>query len=138
MFEAFEQMTHQYNRTCYEQLKEFIYRNQEAMFDQGDARRDQVKTPEALRRYNEAMRAAFVEAIGGRMSCDAPLNPRVAGRTDMGDYIVEAVVFNSRPRTYVTASLYIPKGVPLPGPAVLFLCGHAPLGRMDEDYQRVC
>lgn len=138
MFEVFESMTHQYNRTSYEQLKEFIYRNQEAMFDQGDARRDQVKTPEALRRYNEAMRAAFVEAIGGRMTDNTPLNPRVTKRADMGDYTIEAVIFNARPHTYVTASLYIPKGIPLPGSAVLFLCGHAPSGRMDEDYQRVC
>ena len=32
MFEAFERMTHQYNRTSYEQLKDFIYREQEHMF----------------------------------------------------------------------------------------------------------
>lgn len=138
MFEAFEQMTHQYNRTSYEQLKELIYRNQEVMFDRGDEKRELVRTLGALRRYNEEMRAAFVEAIGGTMTADAPLNPRITGRLDMGDYTIESVIFTSRPHTYVTASLYIPKGVTLPAPAVLFLCGHAPSGRMDETYQRVC
>ena len=44
MFEVFDKMTHQYNRTSYEQLKDFIYREQEGMFDRADEQRAQVQT----------------------------------------------------------------------------------------------
>lgn len=138
MFEAFERMTHQYNRTSYEQLKDFIYREQEHMFIYADIKREMLKTPEQLSQYRSQMREAFLEAIGGKIETDAPLNPQITNRLDMGDYTIEAVIFQSRPRTYVTGSLYIPKGISLPGPAVLFVCGHSPEGWMDEDYQRVC
>lgn len=138
MFEVFEQMTHQYNRTSYEQLKEFIYREQEKMFDRADKRREQLQMPELLSRYCSEMREVFLKAIGGKVKTDIPLEPRITNRLNMGEYTIEAVVFQSRPQTYVTGSLYIPKGISLPGPAVLFVCGHSPEGRMDDDYQRVC
>ena len=138
MFEVFDKMTHQYNRTSYEQLKDFIYREQEGMFDRADEQRAGVQTLEELQSYNAAMKQVFLDAIGGKIETDAPLNAKVTGKLDMGDYTIESIIFNSRPQTYVTASLYMPKDIELPGPAVLFVCGHAPSGRMDEDYQRVC
>ena len=73
MFEAFERMTHQYNRTSYEQLKDFIYREQEHMFIYADIKREMLKTPEQLSQYRSQMREAFLEAIGGKIETDAPL-----------------------------------------------------------------
>ena len=134
MFEAFERMTHQYNRTSYEQLKDFIYREQEKMFDRADERREQLKTPEQLSQYRSEMRRIFLEAIGGKIETDAPLNPQITNLLDMGDYTIEAVIFQSRLRTYVIGSLYIPKGISLPGPAAVVVWGPFPEGRMGEDY----
>ncbi len=138
MFEVFDRMSHHYNRTSYEQLKDFIYRQQEKMFDKADEAREKIQTPEQLARYNDEMQQAFDQAIGGEIVTDVTLDPQTAHILDMGEYTIESILFRSRPHTYVTASLYIPKGITLPGPAVLFVCGHSSEGRMDEDYQRVC
>ena len=138
MFEVFDKMTHQYNRTSYEQLKDFLYKSQEKMFDRADEEREQIRTLGELKQYNARMKQVFMDAIGGELKYDTPLNARVTGKLDLGDYSIESVIFNSRPQVYVTGSLYLPKNITLPGPAVLLLCGHSPEGRMDEDYQRVC
>ena len=138
MFEVFDQMTHQYNRTSYEQLKEFIYRYQEELLDRGDALRDSVRTPEELASFRLEMREKFLEKIGGLPPMDTPLDPVVTGMLDGGDFTVEAVRFTTRPGVYATGSFYKPKNVKTPGPAVLFVCGHAGDGRMDDNYQMVC
>jgi len=55
-----------------------------------------------------------------------PLNVLITGTLDRGDYRVEKLVFESLPKIYVTANLYIPN--PQQGllPAVVYVCGHAP------------
>ena len=39
-----------------------------------------------------------------------PLNAKVTGTVDRDAYTIEKVIFESRPRFYVTANLYLPKG----------------------------
>lgn len=66
----------------------------------------------------------------------APLNVQIRGRIDQGSYTVEKIAFESLPKIYVTASLYLPKqGGPFPG--VVYVCGHAlsPYGAKTQ-YQR--
>ena len=53
-----------------------------------------------------------------------PLNAVVTGRTDHPEMTVERIRFESRPRLYVTANLYLPKGLTKPAPAILYVCGH--------------
>lgn len=61
-----------------------------------------------------------------------PLNARVTGRVEVdgngeGDaFAVEKVVFESMPRFYVTANLYLPRDTSKPVPAILYVCGHGP------------
>ena len=55
-----------------------------------------------------------------------PLNARVTGRFEREGYRVENVVFESIPRLYVTANLYLPRPSSSRSPAVLYLCGHSP------------
>lgn len=54
-----------------------------------------------------------------------PLNARVTGRAERDAYAIENVVFESRPRFYVTANLYLPKGTTGPVPGVVVVPGHA-------------
>ncbi|MBR4359459.1 MAG: acetylxylan esterase [Clostridia bacterium] len=137
-FQGFDTMTHGYTHTHNDQLKDFIYKRQEEYFQQGRARRDQISTPEELAEYVRQFRKDFLEGLGGDCFDGAPLNGAVVRVEEYPDYRQEAVIFQSRRDTYVTGTMYIPHGIPLPGPAVLFLCGHADEGRMDGDYQRVC
>lgn len=138
MFEAFAEMTHQYNRTSYEQLKDYVYHSSEQLMDRSDAMREAVNDPDSLRKYNAGMRSSFLEGFGAFTPEPVPLDARITRSFATELCTVESVLFRSRPGVYVTANMYIPKRVSFPGPAVLFLCGHGGDGRMDDDYQRVC
>ncbi|MBR2373007.1 MAG: acetylxylan esterase, partial [Lentisphaeria bacterium] len=67
--------------------------------------------------------------------CD--LNPRITGTVEREDFIVEKVIYDSRPDFPVCANLYIPKKRTGKVPGVIFLCGHAQEGRFSETYQAV-
>jgi cephalosporin-C deacetylase-like acetyl esterase len=54
-----------------------------------------------------------------------PLNARVTGTAERELYTIENVIFESRPRFYVTANLYVPKNVELPAPGIVVVPGHA-------------
>ncbi len=56
-----------------------------------------------------------------------PLEAVVTGRLEHEEFTVEKLHFQSRPRLYVTGNLYLPKERTGPCPAVLYLCGHAPV-----------
>jgi ferredoxin len=52
-----------------------------------------------------------------------PLNVQIRGTLDEGSYVIEKIAFESLPKFYVTANLYIPKNRPGPAPAVVYVCG---------------
>jgi len=53
------------------------------------------------------------------------LKPVVTGKVEHEQFTIENIHFQSRPGLYVTANLYIPKGLEKPAPAILYVCGHA-------------
>ncbi|MBA4018671.1 MAG: hypothetical protein C0483_16010 [Pirellula sp.] len=64
-----------------------------------------------------------------------PLNPRVTGVVERDTYRIEKVIFESRPEFYVTANLYVPKGLKGRVPGVVGSCGHSANGKAHEAYQ---
>lgn len=120
------------------QLQAFLTEKQLKMLDAADIRRQQVDSEEALHQYAAHMKKRFLEELGGLPDMDVPLNGETAKVTDMGSYIREDVLYQARDRVYVTASLYLPKNLKEPAPAVLFLCGHFNEARMADNYQDVC
>ena len=55
----------------------------------------------------------------------SPLNVRVTGTVERPGYVVQKIAFESLPKVYVTANLYLPTGQEGPVPAVIYVCGHA-------------
>ncbi|HWQ53722.1 MAG TPA: acetylxylan esterase [Bryobacteraceae bacterium] len=55
-----------------------------------------------------------------------PLNVRITGKIDKGDYTIEKIAFESMPKFYVTGNLYVPKNRKGAAPAIIYVCGHAP------------
>ncbi len=53
------------------------------------------------------------------------LKARITGTVERPEFVVENLVFQSRPGLYVTGNLYRPKEVKEPLPAILYVCGHA-------------
>ncbi len=71
---------------------------------------------------------AFRKAIGLEVLPDrTPLNPRITGTHDFGGYVLENLVFDSRPNFPVTATLYHPKAAAA-GKRAAIVCpiGHFP------------
>ena len=66
-----------------------------------------------------------------------PLNARITGRIEHENYIIEKILFESRPAYLVSANLYLPKNFNFPRPALLNVIGHTPLGKSDERYQKI-
>ena len=69
------------------------------------------------------VRERMLRALGD-MPQRTPLNPRVTGVIEHERYRIEKIIFESQPRFYVTANLYLPKTGRAPYPAILFPLGH--------------
>lgn len=121
-----------------DQLKRHIYERSFQAFHAGDAARDAIVTPEALRARQLQVRETFLRSLGGLPSSESPLHPRVVGVVEGDGFRVEKVLFESRPRNYVTANLYLPNGLTEPRGAVQFLCGHHQQAKHQPEYQTVC
>jgi len=58
----------------------------------------------------------------------------ITGTVDHNEFTVEKVHYQSMPGLYVTANLYIPKGLEKPAPAILYVCGHSQAKKNDISY----
>ena len=103
--------------------------------DHRKAEYEKIKTVAQQQDYQRRLRAFFVAQLSGFPE-RTPLNAKVVGRLARDGYRVEKIIFESQPRHYVTAALYLPLGKP-PYPAVLVPCGHSANGKAMEVYQRV-
>lgn len=103
-----------------------------------DRAAEEIRTPESweklrARRYDEMRDMLGLLPWPPR----TPLNVRIAGKLDKGDYTIEKIAFESMPKFYVTANLYVPKNRKGAVPAIVYVCGHAssPYGAKTK-YQR--
>ncbi|MBM3878869.1 MAG: hypothetical protein FJ387_04010 [Verrucomicrobia bacterium] len=76
-----------------------------------------------------------IRSVFGPLPEKTPLNARVTGVIERDAYRIEKVIFESRPRFFVTANLYVPKGRAFPLPGVVASCGHSDNGKAQEAYQ---
>jgi cephalosporin-C deacetylase-like acetyl esterase len=82
------------------------------------------------------VRARVLSALGG-LPERTPLNARVVGVLEREDYRIEKVIFESQPRFYMTANLYLPKKGQPPYPAILFPEGHEAGAKANETWQQI-
>ena len=105
-----------------------------------DERRAQVEAIRNKEEYEQRktrLRAAALRMLGGLNEEKTPLNLRRTGSLDRGDYRVDKIIYESRPRFYVTANLYIPLTGKGPFPAILHPLGHSITGKNRAFYQRL-
>jgi hypothetical protein len=122
------------------QLQRHIYDRSLAAFAAGDAARDAIQTTEERTARQRYIRERFLAGIGGLPPSDTPLNARTVGTVVGNGFRIEKVIFESRPRHYVTANLYLPDGADgaKPRGAVLYLSGHHREAKHAPEYQMVC
>ncbi|OGD18855.1 MAG: hypothetical protein A2W03_04220 [Candidatus Aminicenantes bacterium RBG_16_63_16] len=117
-------------------MKAWLKRQTDAAFERWAKDYGALTTPEAISAYRARLRAKFLEAIGG-LPERTPLNPQVTGTLSRDGYRVEKVVFESRPKFFVSAALFLPDASrhKPPYPGVLVPCGHSENGKAYESYQ---
>ncbi len=114
----------------------YLYDLADQAFRRRHDRYEALKNADDVRAYSARLREFFVERLGGFPE-RTPLNARVVGQLDRDGFRVEKIIFESQPRHYVTALLFLPVSQP-PYPAVLVPCGHSANGKAADAYQRMC
>jgi len=117
-------------------MNHYLRRQAQQQFENWKAQYEQRKTPEQIAEYQMRLRRKFLEALGP-FPRRTPLNPRITGVVQRNGYKVEKVIFESQPRHYVSAALFLPdsqKHKP-PYPGVLVPCGHTRNAKGYESYQ---
>ncbi len=108
-------------------------------FDQLALRKEkvgQLKTREDWMARQKQVRATIVKLIGGFPE-KTPLNVRVTGVLKRDGYRVEKLIYESLPRYYVTAALFVPDKVRRNAPAILNAIGHSTKSFRRPLYQHV-
>ena len=82
------------------------------------------------------IRERMLAALGG-LPARTPLNARTVGVLERDDFRIEKVIFESQPRFFVTANLYVPKKGRGPYPGVLFPLGHELGGKSYPVWQQM-
>lgn len=95
-----------------------------------------LTTREDITARQRYIRERFLKAIGG-LPERTPLNPRVVGTLKRDGYRIEKIIFESLPKFYVTANLYVPETGRGPFPAILMPLGHEDGGKAHDAWQRV-
>ncbi len=101
-----------------------------------DGALSKLSSPGAIQQRQAWVRLTFQNLIGGLPS-RTDLNLQLAGSFDRRGYKVQRLRYESRPKFFVTADLYMPEGGG-PFPGVLFQMGHAADGKAYGPYQRAC
>ncbi len=119
-----------------EMMARYLRQQAGQRFEQWRQRYEGLKTPDQIAAYQTNLREKFLEAIGG-LPARTPLNPKVTGVVTRDGYHVEKVIFESQPKHYVTALLFLPEAGKYkpPFPGVIVPCGHASEAKAYEAYQ---
>ena len=117
-------------------LTEYLLAECQKCFDARHKAIAKIDTPAEVLARQKQMREAWRVAVGP-FPKKTPLNGRVLGTVDRDAYRIEKVVYESRPKYYVTASLYLPKKGKKPFPGVVVPCGHSSNGKACTAYQSI-
>jgi len=96
-----------------------------------------LSSPQEVAERRAYIRQRMLQALGGEFPARTPLNARTVGVLERDDYKIERVIFESQPRFYVTANLYLPKRGRGPFPGILFPLGHEEGAKAHSTWQQL-
>lgn len=86
----------------------------------------EIASKESWEGMREQRRREMLDMLGlDPLPGRTPLNVQITGKIEQPEYTIEKIAFESLPKVYVTANLYIPKKREGPLPTVIYVCGHA-------------
>ena len=121
-----------------DQMIDNLRRRAESHFRRQEVEKAELTSIAAFEEHRKRVRDHFMTAIGDLPEERTPLNVQCTGSLDRGGFTIEKLIYESMPEFYVTAALYVPKGIESPQPAVVFVHGHSDLGKSYPTYQAVC
>lgn len=95
-----------------------------------------LNTVEDWENYQQFIKKQL-NAVIGPFPEKTPLNAQILGTVKKKEYRVEHLVFESQPKFYVSASLYIPQGISGKSPVIIYCSGHTLEGYRSKTYQHV-
>ncbi len=95
-----------------------------------------IRSEQDLLAIQQKMRSDLLAMLGGLPAIKTPLKPQVTGQIKMAGFHIEKLIFESLPRFYVSALVYVPDSGPKRHPAVLVPAGHSSKGK--NYYQTLC
>src|SRR5215467_3375153 len=104
-------------------LRAYLKEKAFALLDERARTVSSISNMADLHARQQYVRERMWSYLGGQPE-RTPLNARVVGALDRGDYRIEKIIFESRPAFYVTANVYLPKTGAPPYPAILYPLGH--------------
>lgn len=117
-------------------MKSYLTNIVDRQFAVRDSILSTLKTADDWDRRSQIIRDSMISWTGPFPE-RTPLKARITGRIERDVYIIEKILFESRPNYFVSANLYLPKNQTLPRPALLNVIGHSQAGKADERYQRM-
>jgi hypothetical protein len=121
-----------------EQLHNHLRARTRTAIQSGIEARAGIKNVRQLRARQRWVRQEFINSIGGMIDYHGPLKSRTVDTIKCDGFSIEKIIFESRPKNFVTANLYVPDRRRSKGGAVLFLCGHYLRAKTEPEYQEVC
>ncbi len=119
----------------YPQMMQRYFEKKLKTFEESHSRRlAALKNEEDAKAYVKSIQQRIQKSFGPFPE-KTPLKPRVTSKVERETYVIENVIFESRPHFFVTANLYIPKGRKSPMPGVVGTCGHSRNGKAAGAYQ---
>jgi cephalosporin-C deacetylase-like acetyl esterase len=123
-------------RTIRDMLPAYLGRLVAERLEERERRIARIATPDEAAKRRAEVRARILQSIGG-LPERTPLNPRVVGTIERDAYRIEKIIFESQPRFFVTANLYVPKKGSGPYPGILVPLGHEPAPKAYPDEQQL-
>jgi dienelactone hydrolase len=108
-----------------------------AAYEKRNSELTRIASAQSVRNRQSWVKKTLLELIGGFPE-KTPLNAKVVGSFERQGYRLERVLYESRPKLYITANLYVPTVGRPPFPGVLFQLGHSGNGKAWDSYQRAC
>ncbi len=118
-------------------LPEYVNAQAKALLAERARKIASFTSPQQVAERKVYIRARMMETLGGAFPERTPLNARTVGTIQRDGYKIEKVIFESQPKFYVTASLYVPTRGRGPFPAILFPLGHEEGAKAHDTWQQV-
>jgi len=100
------------------------------------SQRPRLENASAVKARGKEFRRQLLANIG-ELPERTPLNAKIVGVIERENFRIEKIIFESQPKFYVTANLYLPKKGTGPYPAILFPLGHEAGAKSHEAWQYV-